>query len=430
MCLLPLLLSLLPGCGAPDPGSAVVVIVLDSVRADALSPWSEAARTPAVGRLAAEGTVYRQAWSQAPWTLPSVGSLLTGRYPAYLGLSDVDHQLGEGAVLLSERLQAAGFSTGAVVSHELVGRGWGFDQGYDRFDDTAVLGHRAVTSARVSDAGIDFLFAHRRERFFLLLHYFDPHHTYRRHAAFDGGEPLPGWGEGVRMRELLARAPLDAAQLARVRADYDSEVGYTDQQVGRVLDALDRMGLSERTAVFLLADHGEEFQEHGGLGHTRTVYEELVHVPLIVRYPGQVPAEVAAPVALLDVVPTALALAGLPPAPELEGRELLRADPGPTRRGSQERVLHTETSRQADLVAVRRGDWKLSRDRATGEERLVNLRLDPGERRDASGESPAVEAGLRLALDAAAAASRALPVARPLDREEAAALEALGYAVE
>jgi arylsulfatase A-like enzyme len=328
--------QLLAGCGAetgsrPGPAAAdrpsVLLIVVDTLRRDHLGAYGHPrSPSPNLDRLAADSVRYDDAVSQAPWTLPSVGSLLTSRQPGALGLTRFSSALGDDAVLLSELLQRHGYATGAVVSHRFCSSRWGFDQGFDVFDEDNARGHGAVTSPGVSDRALAFLDAHGERPFFLWLHYFDPHFDYLEHegfgrprdAAYEG--PIRSGMEFPRLFELRGSlAPRDVDELRRI---YESEIAFTDHHIGRVLDRLRESGRLERTVVVLTADHGEEFLEHGGLGHSRTLYQELLAVPLLVRIPGRAPGVVTSRVALLDVLPTVLAALSLPPASGAAGAEL------------------------------------------------------------------------------------------------------------
>jgi arylsulfatase A-like enzyme len=411
-----------------EPRPNVLLIVVDTLRADHLGAYGYARPTsPNLDRFADTAVRYERAWSQAPWTTPSVAALLTSRQPLSFGITDVDSTLPEGATLLSERLAAAGYRTGAVVSHRFVSRRWGFAQGFESFDDTNARDHDAITSPQITAQALRFLDEHRDERFFLWLHYFDPHFAYREHAdfAFDRAGAYDGPVQpGVRFGDLLRRqatlGPADARELERL---YDSEIAFTDEHIGRVLAHLAETGLDANTLVVFTADHGEEFLEHGRLGHTKTLYDEVLRVPLLVRTPGVAPGVVDAPVALVDVAPTILDALGLPPDAEAAGRVL----PRPSERVDPERVvLASSERRQRKITAVSEG-FKLIR---TGEQvEYYDLTRDPGER------SPLADrdVGPFARLDAA---TRELAVANTpgaaveLSEDERERLRLLGYGLD
>ena len=190
------------------------------------------------------------------------------------------------------------------------------------------------------------------EPFFLMLHYFDPHNTYMPHEDFDFG---PG--------------PMDL---------YDGEVAFTDHAIGRVLRRLEHLGLAEDTVVVFVADHGEEFHDHGGTRHSNTLYEELVRVPLLFRGPGIEAQRVSVPVRTIDVAPTILSLLGIAVPPAFQGRVI------PLQSGyfrpAEGLPAFFETQRYANLRGVVQGDLKLIHDAVTGEGRVFDLSRDPREK--------------------------------------------------
>jgi len=417
------------GAAAPAAPNSVVLIVIDTLRRDHLGTYGyERDTSPALDEFADASVRYTQARSQAPWTTPSIASLLTSRYPEQLGVTDVESVLPEAATLLSERLQEAGVATGAVVSHRFSSKRWGFDQGFDYFDDSNALGHDAVTSPDVTDKALAFLDAHRDTPFFLYVHYFDPHFAYREHAGFAFPRESPYAGPirpDVRFGELLRRQALltaeDARELERL---YDSEIAFTDAEVGRILARLDELGLDDRTLVVITADHGEEFLDHGRIGHTKTLYDELIAVPLLVRWPGQAAGVVTAPVALLDIAPTVLGALDLPADPGAAGRPLPRpGDPPPA-----DRVLFSATQRPTSQRAVIGGGYKLI-DPGDGALELYFLADDPGERRNLADAEPAVRERLAAALAGFEPGSDPPAAAHSLDLSDTdrEALRALGY---
>ena len=368
------LAALAAGCGGGvEPHRNVLLIVVDTLRADHLSCYGYPRDTsPNLDRLAAEGWRYEHAVSPAPWTTPSLAAVFTSRYPTMLGIEDVRSVVPDELTLLPEALARHGLTTGAVVSHSFCGSEWGFDQGFDSFDEANVLGPTGISSRGVTDAGIDFLDAHGDEPFFLWLHYFDPHNQYIPHQGF-GAPPDPGYRGRVDPRtsfQRLKRMELDPAEIGVVQRYYDSEIAFTDHHVGRLLDHLEALGLTDRTAVIFTADHGEEFFDHGRLGHAHSLYDELVRVPLILKLPGRAPRTVSETVGTLDLFPTVLDILGLPVIDGLYGRSLLEGG---------ERTIFTETSRHANLRAVVRGKRKLVRDLETGALTLFDLRADPDE---------------------------------------------------
>jgi arylsulfatase A-like enzyme len=425
--------ALLPAaCGAPprpaEPPN-VLLIVVDTLRRDHLGAYGyRRATSPNLDGLAAESLRYERALSQAPWTLPAVAALLTARDPSALGITSTRSVVPPDLVLLPEILQAHGYVTGAVVSHKFVSARWGFDQGFDSFDESNVRGHRAVTSPGVSDAALAFLDAHADERFFLFVHYFDPHFSYLEHEGFGfaGEAPYTGPVRSGASFEQLSRLRLSPADGLELRRIYDSEIAFTDHHIGRLLDALRARGLLEKTLVVLTSDHGEEFLERGGIGHGKTLHEELVGVPLLVRRPGGRPGVVRRPVALLDVFPSVLDAAGIPQPRESEG--VVLPDDGGAEAG---RILFSATQQGRGLRAAVDPRHKLVR-RSDGRMQLFDLERDPGETRDLSAQVGRLAPALERALGAYESRILAAQAGARLElsRSEREALRSLGYAEE
>jgi arylsulfatase A-like enzyme len=399
--------------------------VVDTLRADHTSAWGYGRETsPVLERLAASGRRYAHATSQAAWTTASIGSLMTSQYPSIIGLDRERVAMPRDVTTLAEVLHDHGLRTGAVVSHSFCSDEYNFDQGFDSFDDSNVLGHVGVSSPGVTEEAIGFLEQHAKEPFFLWVHYFDPHFAYTLHEGydFDPGSTYDGPVRNeMRYAQLndLTLGPRDVQELHRF---YDSEISWTDHHLGMLLDELDRLGIADRTMVVFTADHGEEFLDHGRIGHAKTVYEESVHVPLVVRCPHWSPGVVETPVANLDIFPTVLACLGIRAPWGLEGRALGPRDPRP-------RPILTQVAKGRAGLAVVQGDHKLVR-RKEGAYELYDLAADPLEQHDlapAGGElyEDLVEQVEAFATRLAEEKRKGAKV--KIDEEEADQLEALGY---
>ena len=435
LCLFGALGAALGGCAPATDGRAapnVVLVVVDTLRADHLSCYGHARETsPHLDRLAAEGVRFERAISQAPWTTPSVASLMTSRYPSAVGVGSERAVLADELELLPELLARAGYLTGAVVSHTFCSARWNFDQGFDWFDQSNIGGHAAVTSPGVTARALEFVDWAGDEPFFLWAHYFDPHFRYVEHEGLEYG----GRGDydgpiesGLDFKYLFDRRfDLTPADLNELRRIYDSEVAFTDRWVGALLDGLRERGRYDDTLVVVTGDHGEEFGDHGDLGHARQLYRELLGVPLIVKPPVGArgvppPGSVAThPVALLDVLPTILELAGFEALHGLEGRGLF----GPT----DPRPIVSETARAGGVRSVTLGEWKLIQWLEDGRSELYRISIDPRERADLAAELPDEVERLEAALARWERDTR-VRVERELDLspEELERLQALGYA--
>ncbi|TAJ10503.1 MAG: hypothetical protein EPO68_14975 [Planctomycetota bacterium] len=457
--LAPLLCALaaLAGCGEPSATSApttaagaadarahnVVLVVIDTLRADHLSLYGHArATTPRIDAWAAGGTVYERAYAPAPWTLSSMTMLFTGRQILRRsGVRDAER------VTLAERLQQHGFQTGGVVANGLLRAQFGWSRGFDHYDQDVdkndALRDDGWSGEQVVQKGLDWL-ARRDERpFFLYLHLLDPHYPYRPEpddafAPLDTPERQAAFAAALPAAER-ARLTRDAyAGIEREIANYDAELRGADRALGRLFDALDAQGLADDTLVIVTSDHGEclwqrpmvanpgRFQKcHFPLlfsTHGELVYEELVHVPLVMRGPG-VPRGLRsrADASLLDIAPTVLAHFDLPALPRPGGRPLDPRDEKP--RHERFAIFDTACALTIDgryKLHVFRGrhdatEWQPSE--------LYDLAADPGEL--APLDDPARTADMRARIDAWMKERAELDA--PATEDELRALRAMGY---
>jgi len=357
--------------GAWDqPRPNVLFILVDTLRRDHLTPYGyRRDTTPEIARLLARpGTVVEGAYSQAPWTLPSVVSFLTGRFPGeLLGEDMASYGVPNGVPTMAERLARLGYATGGYVANPALHAGVGFERGFASFyappaDVEWIRKHADSLNARA----LPWLRGHLGRPFFLYLHYVDPHDPYDNPEIVGGRSPfLPGyrgpvtgeWVHGIYTgrREL----PDPARDLPQIEALYDSEVHYVDRHMGEILASLPPAVLSQ-TLVVLTADHGEELHDHGGWKHGQTLYDEQVHVPLILRWDGHVPAgrRLAGTVRLLDLLPTLVHAAGGRPDPAWQVIDLLPALTGGRPLPERPAFVHGLSGPPPRAAAVR-GEEKL-----------------------------------------------------------------------
>jgi len=418
---------------------SAILIVVDTLRADHLSSYGYVRKTtPHIDALAGEAFLYKNAFAHAPWTTPSIASLFTSRYPAALGfLGEEPVELDGSFVTLAEVFKHNGYSTKAIVSHDFIGTKLKFDRGFDSYDQTSARGYGYISSAAVTDAALGYAGEHVRDEFFLFLHYFDPHFDYVLHPEFDYD---PDYRGDIRSGEfkdsLLAKGPSMSDEDRRhLVALYDSEIRYTDEHIGRLLDGLKRLGLYDSSLIILTSDHGEEFAERPDrwIGHTKKLYQDLIHVPLIVKIPnGAKGLEVEEPVGLIDVMPTVVARLDLktPRAYACAGRRVdLVGKAGP-----ESRPVYSETTRWARLQSVTWKNWKFIYDRQRDAQELYDLSADPDETRNLAEDCPAVSRDFRALLwswraeTAKARLGLKLAPKVPLfDEAEKARLRSLGY---
>jgi len=395
----------------------VILVVIDTLGAEHLGCQGVGLDlSPHIDGLAAGGRRFARGYSTAPWTKPSVASIFTSKLPSRHGVQSVLNRLSADQETLAEDLQQAGYRTHGIISHVLIHEQHGYAQGFQGWDASPMSGHAGISDEKVSSRALEWLEDASRERdtpFFLFLHYFDPHYFYQDHPEFDltgdyAGDLVGGMDIHDLRQERDALRPEDVAYL---EALYHEEIAFTDLQIGRLLDGLERLGLADDTLVVLTADHGEEFMEHGWLGHTQTLYDELLHVPLILRWPGVIePGVVEAPASTLDILPTLAELLGLPRDPRWAGESLvpwLRGTPPPERPrdlfaevdfAPLGMVLADDDRQQAFLSSLMRGRWKLIHDRLRRSWELYDLESDPDELDNRIGHDPDLDEQLKNAL--------------------------------
>jgi arylsulfatase A-like enzyme len=391
----------------------VVVVLADTLRADAAGPGRAPSATPALDRLGAAGLVFTQAVAQSSWTLQSVSSLMTGLHSrAHGALGRHDRTpgaaawgvLADGVVTWAEAAARAGITTVGVSANPLVSHGTNLAQGFETFVELPwdPEGRNWPDGEAVNAAFLRWLGDQGGYRFVAYLHYMEPHDPYTPPAP---PAPAPGVRPAVArgwIRELANQvnwsrtATLSADEAAHLRDRYRGEVASWDDALGRLLDGLG--SVRDRTIVVVTSDHGEEFLEHGRLVHGSHLYDETVRVPLVLQGPG-VPAGRRDDQAQgIDLFPTLARLLGVEPPAGLPGRDLL-APPA-----SAPAVLETSSGigpngEPLDLVAVRTQRWKLVETPALGRRELYDLAADAGERSDLGPTAPAA-AELAAILDA------------------------------
>ncbi|MEJ2084357.1 MAG: sulfatase [Acidobacteriota bacterium] len=349
------------GVGRPH----IFIYLLDTLRADALGVYGAGRPTsPNIDRFARDSIVFDRAWSPSAWTLPSVYSLLTGVYPFRHGFiwAGVKRRPDFEVDRLPELLRAFGYRSTAISQTFLASEVYGTQTGFEQFYVDDWLGSFTASSQRIGWYLWRALLHHGdlSRPFFAYIHTVDPHEPYtpsgpdRRFAEETPGTLPP---EAYSHPQLWNRSPrdVDAADVAHLRALYDGGVAYADRQFGRFIDLLRHLNLYDSSVIILTSDHGEEFFEHGGFDHGRTLYEELLHIPLIVKLPHgyQAGARLSTRASLVDITPTVLALAGLKGSllDSFDGIDLAAAVTNP--RQYKERLVyaHTSPEPQEDLFA-------------------------------------------------------------------------------
>jgi arylsulfatase A-like enzyme len=360
----------------------LILISIDSLRADHLGlNGYRAAFTPEQGtspfldRFAQSAIVYDQAWSSSSWTLPAHASMFTGLDTYSHGVANEDYSLDPQHQTLAERLSAADYRCFGVYSGDFVGTRWGFQRGFERYESAMMpasqleaelaqwrqrrldnghpepseaevkeLRKRAtlwdVSSPRVNQRGLKILQDQSTDPspFFLFLHYYDCHYDYVPERAdpelarmfdpeYQGNLTGIDWLNNplVRAPELPRKRRITERDLKHVEALYDTEIRWVDFNIGQILDELKRLGLDQNTVVAIVSDHGDEFFDHGSIGHRTTLYTELTKVLMMIHLP-QDPrngSRITVPASLVDLPATLLDALQMPPWPQSQGRSVL-----------------------------------------------------------------------------------------------------------
>ncbi len=395
--------------GTP-PVTPVVLISIDTLRADRLPAYGYGGvETPALGALRRDAVLFERAYTHVPLTLPAHASLLTGLLPPEHGVRDnVGYALDAGRVAAGEipylprLLRDRGYATGAAVSSYVLRGRTGLDHGFDLYEDSIELrtGTGLGGLQRPGSATLDLARDWLRQvtsPFFFFFHVYEPHTPYRPPEPF----------------------------ASRYASPYDGEVAAADAVVGDLLDELRRLGVYDRSLIFLFSDHGEGLGDHGEDEHGVLLYTTTLHVPLMIKLPGtrDAGAAVAAPVQLIDLFPTVAEVLALPSPERLPGASLLDvlAGEAPRRRVYAETFyprLHFGWSELASLIDAEHHYIE------GPDPELYDLGSDPGETRNLLRQRRGVYAELR---DALAAVDRALASPAEVDDESRRALAALGY---
>jgi len=407
------------GTAAGHPN--VLLIIIDTLRADAIGAYSgNADATPNLDQLARDGVRFANTYSQATWTRPSIATILTSLYPSVHGAVHKLDALPDRVTTLAEALRGGGYWTSGFVSNINVAPVFNFQQGFDEYDyiapdfyfwatDSAtrlaiykglrVLRERffgkhiyfhnyAQDSAVVNRAVFGWLDQRPPNPFFLWVHYMDAHDPY-----FE----IPYDGRGI---ARVTDPDPPASRAPEMHKLYGEDVHYLDEQLGHLFAHLKQLGLYDNTEIIVTADHGEEFQEHGGWWHGTTLYQEEMHVPLIIKRahepePGSVVSEITRS---LDIAPTAMAAAGLTPAPAFMGRNLFGPPP------ATPPPLYAEEDLEGNVLhGLREGPWKIiqanpGNPRGLPPAALYNLDEDPQERRNLAQADPSRTTQMLTAL--------------------------------
>ncbi len=391
----------------PSDQPNVLLISIDTLRADHLHCYGYArATSPNIDRVAREGVLFENHISSTSWTLPAHAAMFTSLSDSVHGCTDTDCKLSAGLTTLAERFADAGFETAGFFSGPYLHPAFGLGQGFATYKDCTSYApvldqspatrwamdvdvmrrsHEDITSPRVFRAVSEWLARKGGSRFFLFVHLWDVHYDFIPPAPYDTkfDPDYTGSFDGRNFFfDKRINASLPKRDLEHIIALYDGEIAWTDHHVGLILDALRKMGKLDNTIVAITADHGTEFFEHGWKGHRTTLFDEVLHIPLIIRWPGKLPAgrRVAHQTRMVDLGPTLLELAGLAPPRDVMGHSLVGLARG-GRLDFDNTAVSELFSVGRRLRTIRTERWKLFDDMVHERHLYVNLTDDPHEQR-------------------------------------------------
>lgn len=470
-----------PESPAPSPPSLIMIVSIDTLRADHLGLYGSSRLTsPVLDVFANEGTVFTDASSTSPWTLPAHASILTGRNPLNHGVMRFDSALPEEVDSLAGLLKKHGYQTAAVVNSTwLKKEPFRLTRDFDQYlfiDDTM---DRRAPNTWITDQAINWISEHEGQPLFLFVHYYDVHADYASlpeyerlfvtdydgevdgtawqlataafeddflemcHKEYDPSKCRIGTLEKyLAVDSSVEKLILDEADVEYLEQLYDAGIRQLDTELGRLFSAVTKKDPEQDSLVVVVSDHGEEFMEHGRVDHFLTVYQEILHVPLIFR--GQdIPAglRIDAPVSVIDIVPTVLSIADIPIPEDLDGLNLTALMNGQPQARFTDRFLYGEAAGglsyqlMMDNIypvyrSVRKGPYKLIYDSKAEEAWLYDLSKDPYEQHDIRSEYP--EMAELLLGEMRGRYSEFAPAPAPenqinLESDELERLRALGY---
>jgi choline-sulfatase len=415
-----------PETGGPAPPAPpvpadrpnVIFYIMDALRPSNLHCYGAGIENaPSLDRIAAGGVRFRSAFSQAPNTPPSVKSFMTSRYLPFTG----ERKIPEAVPTMAEIFRSAGYRTGLFPGSPYISTEMGLTRGFDTIAKEDYFNEKESLSKTNAGRIAKSLCRWIDERgdggrpFFAYAHAMHPHNPYSppepfREKFLEGKEPRIDGRTSTLLDLKHGKRKFLNGDIEQLRALYDADILYDDSTIGRIMDFLSRKHLDRDTIFVLSADHGEELLDHGGLLHGYTLYDELVHVPLLLRYPARFPAGgrvVESPVRLIDILPTILELAGIPAPEGFEGKSLVALLAGGNPQEAQEDIFFS-ASCVPGLFGVRSGNWKYvfapRTDRGVIDHNemgmgdgightasldyLFDLKNDPGERSNLACENP------------------------------------------
>ncbi|MBU0719369.1 MAG: sulfatase [Planctomycetes bacterium] len=438
----------------------VILISVDTLRLDHLGCYGYGRDTsPFIDRLASEGVLFENHISSTSWTLPAHAALFTSLSDSVHGCTDADRVLQDKHITLAERFADAGYETAGFFSGPYLHPAFGLGQGFDLYqnctsyrqvidarppsdwvegDDMARMAQADITSPTVYQAVSSWLAGHGESKFFMFIHLFDVHQDFTPPPPYDTMFD-PDYDGSFTGKDFfynkLVNADMPERDLEHLLALYDGEIAWTDYHIKKIVEELDRRGLLASSIIALTSDHGTEFFEHGWKGHRMTLYDEVVRIPLVIRYPARLAGgvRVAEQTRSIDVGPTLLELAGLRAPEDVMGHSLLAAASGDEL--AFDNLALTELfSVGRNMRSVRTIQWKFIHDRVNDDGYYFDLIDDPRELRAVRNFSPSIKREISTSfaralatLSAFSARLEATAEGSDIPPEVLAQLKSLGY---
>ena len=371
-----------------DTGNTIVLVVIDTVGYNRVLENPEQA--PFIRSLTRSSAIFTNAFSTAPWTKPSIASIITGVYPLGHGVTHPRSRIKKSVPTMAEIFRERGYATGGVVSHVFLAPRTDYKRGFDSYRLTSFKGHvhDSITAEQVTTMGLEWLKNEQKKgtkNKLLFLHYFDPHYNYKHHQEFDRTSWYKGsLSDAMNFGEFKKRKDsLTSDDLRYIKGLYEEEVLETDKELKRLYKGITDLKLKNETTLIITADHGEAFKDHDHLGHGYQLYNELVHVPLIVHAPSRIGAQtINSVVSTMDILPTLLDLTGnKDKSSQMHGVSFAPALVGKTAAKKSSRVVVSELQYHANHISGVLWPWKAIFNKDDGTWQFFNLERDPVEKK-------------------------------------------------
>lgn len=393
------LVLILAGCGktrqSPESPYNVVIYLVDALRPDHLGCYGYQRDTsPFLDQFSKNGVVFHEAYAGSDWTRPSVGTLFTSLYPSFHGAVDRTDKLKRSVVTLAEVLKKEGYRTSAFIANgNVFGQGLNFEKGFDDFAALASLSDRHGSAAEILEMVKPWLHEQGSRPFFLYIHTVDPHDPY-----FAPEEYMNMYKDHQDFYSFKEHVVKSRPHMGKIINTYDATVRYSDEVFRQFIEELKQLDTLKDTVVIFLSDHGEEFLEHGGLHHGGRLYQEQIHIPLILWIPGHSKGKQIKDhlVSLLDLSPTVLDILDIPVPSQWQGKSALPLIKGKPDKEHFKEVFGMEKLDEFKVFSIRNLNYHyILYMEPEFKEMLFNVNNDPFQQKNRAGEQKEVLFSMR-----------------------------------